>query len=107
MSAEERGRPRPTRRGFLAATAGLAAAAGAGLGGAAVTEAAAAPAGRGIEPFWGKHQGGIVTPQQSHTYFAAFDLTTEKREAVVTLLRRWTAAAARLAERRARSAAGR
>ena len=97
MSAEERGRPRPTRRGFLAATAGLAAAAGAGLGGAAVTEAAAAPAGRGIEPFWGKHQGGIVTPQQSHTYFAAFDLTTEKREAVVTLLRRWTAAAARLA----------
>ena len=29
---------------------------------------------RAIEPFWGEHQGGIVTPAQSHTYFAAFDL---------------------------------
>ena len=45
-------------------------------------------------PFWGAHQGGIVTPAQAHTYFAAFDLTTDKRDAVETLLRAWTAAAA-------------
>jgi deferrochelatase/peroxidase EfeB len=46
--------------------------------------------------FWGPHQAGIVTPAQGHTYFAAFDLTTEKRGDVVTLLRTWTAAAARM-----------
>jgi deferrochelatase/peroxidase EfeB len=49
-----------------------------------------------IEPFWGEHQGGIVTHAQSHTYFAAFDLTTTKRDDVVSLLRAWTSAAARL-----------
>ncbi len=42
------------------------------------------------------HQAGIVTPAQQHTYFAAFDLTTDKRDAVVALLKTWTDAAARL-----------
>lgn len=50
------------------------------------------------EPFWGEHQGGIVTPPQHHLYFAAFDLTTERREDVVKLLQAWTAAAARMTE---------
>jgi len=49
-----------------------------------------------IEPFWGKNQGGIVTPAQGHTYFAALDLTTTKRDDVIRLLRAWTAAAGRL-----------
>jgi deferrochelatase/peroxidase EfeB len=106
MSAEGKGRQHSTRRGFLAGTAGLMAAAGAGFGGGAVPEAVAettAPGGpRGqaklrLEPSWGRHQGGIVTPAQSHTYFAAFDLTTTKRDEVVMLLRQWTAAAARMA----------
>ena len=48
------------------------------------------------EPFWGEHQGGIVTPPQHHLYFAAFDLVTANREDVVKLLRAWTAAAARM-----------
>jgi deferrochelatase/peroxidase EfeB len=48
------------------------------------------------EAFWGDHQGGIVTEQQSHCYFAAFDLTTEKRDDVIALLKTWTNAAARL-----------
>jgi deferrochelatase/peroxidase EfeB len=48
------------------------------------------------EPFFGEHQGGIVTPQQSHTYAAAFDLTTDKRADVINLLREWTDAAARM-----------
>jgi deferrochelatase/peroxidase EfeB len=43
-------------------------------------------------------QGGIATRQQTHTYFATFDLTTRKREDVVALLRSWTAAAARMAD---------
>jgi deferrochelatase/peroxidase EfeB len=106
---------RASRRGFLTGAAGLAAAAGAGLaaGGAAgaVAERAAtggpkAANGAASEPFWGAHQGGILTPAQSHTYFAAFDLVTEKREDVVALLRAWTAAAARLAEGKTAQAIG-
>lgn len=49
------------------------------------------------EPFWGEHQGGIVTwPIQHQNYFATFDLVTTKREDVVRLLKAWTAAAARM-----------
>ena len=82
-----------TRRGFLARAAGLAAATGTAL----VTDAgtrvfakaddpAAPPPTARIEPFWGSNQSGIVTPAQGHTYFAALDLTTEKRGDVVELL---------------------
>lgn len=45
-----------------------------------------------LEPFWGTHQGGITTPIQRHTYFIAFDLTANKREEVIKLLRAWTEA---------------
>ena len=45
-------------------------------------------------PFRGTHQAGIVTPAQDRLYFAAFDLTTDDRAALVDLLRRWTPAAA-------------
>jgi deferrochelatase/peroxidase EfeB len=48
------------------------------------------------EPFWGDHQGGIITPQQRHTYFAALDLTARRVDEVVKLLRTWTEAAARM-----------
>jgi deferrochelatase/peroxidase EfeB len=92
--------PRASRRAFLGTTAGLAAATGAGFGAFAATEAAAptgAPSRSATEPFWGRHQGGIITPPQSHTYFAAFDLVTAKRDDVVALLRSWTTAAARMA----------
>jgi deferrochelatase/peroxidase EfeB len=89
-----------TRRGFLRA-AGLAAVAAPALG-STVPAAKAVEPGPGdlaaqSVPFWGANQGGIVTPVQGHTYFAAFDLTTAKREDVVSLLKAWTAAAARLA----------
>jgi deferrochelatase/peroxidase EfeB len=98
---------RASRRGFLTGAAGLAAAAGAGfcVGGAGgvVTEGAATggpqAAGKGAtELFWGAHQGGILTPAQRHSYFAAFDLVTNKRDDLVKLLKAWTEAAARLAE---------
>jgi deferrochelatase/peroxidase EfeB len=94
----------PTRRDFLTRTAGLAAVAGSGLAAGAASEArantpdaATADEKNQTEPFWGAHQGGIVTPAQGHTYFAAFDLTTTKRDDVVKLLRAWTTAAARMA----------
>jgi deferrochelatase/peroxidase EfeB len=97
--------PRPSRRGFLKA-GGAAVAAGASLGaGLAAPQAAlgktpAHSAGphMAVEPFYGAHQGGIVTPQQSHTYVAALDLTTDKRDDVIALLHAWTDAAARLAQ---------
>jgi deferrochelatase/peroxidase EfeB len=96
----------PSRRSFLART-GLVAVAGSSLGAGAAQAALAtagnpaAPEGEGrLEPFWGKHQGGIATPLQSHTYFAAFDLVTPERGAVVSMLQAWTAAAARMASGR-------
>ena len=98
---------RPSRRGFLKA-GGLAAAAGAGLGAAGLAHAAldkvstpgaAASSAHALpkaEPFFGEHQAGIVTPQQGHTYFATFDLTTNDRSEVIALLKAWTDASARL-----------
>ena len=93
---------RPSRLSLPAG--GLAAAAGAGLTGGTATAArgrqrhsnADVRNSRQAEPFWGQHQGGIVTPPQSHTYFAAFDLVTTKRDDVVNCCR-WTSAAARMA----------
>jgi deferrochelatase/peroxidase EfeB len=100
------GKLRASRRGFLATSARLAAA-GASFGAVATANAAAqsagstAPGTQGVaqsEPFWGLHQGGILTPAQTQTYFAAFDLVTTKREDVARLLQAWTAAAARMTE---------
>ncbi len=90
--------PRPSRRGFLAGAAGgLAAAVSGAAQAATATPPPAVPAAPAdTEPFWGAHQAGIVTPQQSHCYFTAFDLTAKKRDEVVSLLQRWTAASARM-----------
>jgi deferrochelatase/peroxidase EfeB len=88
-----------TRRGFLAAAGGAVAATG--LGGVSVANPEAVPTvsvGVGIEKFHGAHQGGIVTPPQSHTYVAAFDIAATKRNDIADLLRRWTTAAAKMTE---------
>ena len=45
-------------------------------------------------PFFGSHQAGILTPAQDRLHFAAFDLTTERRDDVIRMLRAWTDAAA-------------
>ena len=81
------------RRGFLSGASGLLLAGG---GVARASGIEAAPAAGHTETFWGLHQGGIVTPAQRHTMFAAFDLTTTSRDEVAKLLQRWTAAAARM-----------
>ncbi len=88
----------PSRRRLFATAGGNLAAAGSGFG--ARSAEAVGRLNADIEGFWGPHQGGIVTPAQSHTYFAAFDLTTTKRDDVASLLRRWTNAAARLTQGR-------
>ncbi len=46
-----------------------------------------------VVPFHGAHQAGITTAVQGHLHFAAFDVTTTDRAALVALLKRWTAAA--------------
>ena len=74
------------RRAFLASAGGLIAAA---------STARAVRASR-AGSFFGEHQGGIATPQQTQTYFAAHDLISKKPGDVVRMLRAWTDAAARL-----------
>jgi deferrochelatase/peroxidase EfeB len=106
MSSQGAAKLSASRRGFLAATASLAAAVGAGVGAGAATNASAqtAPSSpetqgkRQTEPFWGAHQGGILTPAQAQTYFVSFDLVTTQRDDVAKLLQAWTSAAARMTE---------
>ncbi len=90
-----------SRRGFLAALGGLAAA-GTAFTAGTMTHVIG-PASRAdtrsddnTEPFHGAHQGGIITHAQKHTYFAVFDLITAKRSDVTDLLRAWTDAAERM-----------
>ena len=47
----------------------------------------------GTVPFEGLHQQGIITPGQEHLSFAALDLTSASRTALISLMERWTAAA--------------
>jgi deferrochelatase/peroxidase EfeB len=97
MSADESRRSRMSRRRFLAVTGGVVAAAGASrIAESTVVTAAPAIAAPPTIPFWAEHQAGILTPAQSHTYFAAFDVIATKREEVADLFRRWTTASARL-----------
>jgi deferrochelatase/peroxidase EfeB len=56
----------------------------------------AAPQG-GAVSFYGDHQSGIATPVQDRLHFAAFDVTTDSREELISLLKEWTEAAAAMA----------
>ncbi len=90
----------PSRR--ISRRAVLAAAGGAGIGGAvAATTAVALTAGSpgGADQtvaFWGANQAGIDTPVQQHLLFAAFDVVTTARVELTGVLEEWTAAAARM-----------
>jgi len=46
--------------------------------------------------YTGGHQAGIETPQQRHTVFMTFDLTTTSKQDLQVLLARWSAAIAQL-----------
>jgi deferrochelatase/peroxidase EfeB len=82
---------RTTRRQFFAVAAGAAALTS--IGSAA---RAAMPVAADSTSFFGLHQAGIATPQQTNVYFAAFDLTAKTREELIELCRIWTTAAERL-----------
>jgi len=79
------------------AGAGAVGAAAAGVVGSQVFDDSAQASDPGAPiAFYGEHQAGIVTPAQDRLHFVAFDVITDKRDAVVELLRKWTAAAARM-----------
>ncbi|MET9413421.1 iron uptake transporter deferrochelatase/peroxidase subunit [Streptomyces klenkii] len=92
---------RPSRRALLGwGGAGLALGAAA-AGGTAValrtgSDAQPAASAGDAVPFLGEHQAGIATPVQDRLHFAAFDVTTTDRAALVKMLQEWTAAAARM-----------
>jgi deferrochelatase/peroxidase EfeB len=97
MNNRDDTQPRSSRRGFLVGAAGLAGAVGAAATATARTAPASGTTADGDAlSFHGAHQRGIATPAQSHAYFAAFDVTAEKRADVANLMRVWTEAAATL-----------
>jgi deferrochelatase/peroxidase EfeB len=83
---------RLSRRRLLGGVAGLGIinAAGVALAGCTTN---AAPIQHQIVAFHGAHQAGITTDIQDRLAFAAFDLTTTRREDLQRLLKIWTAAA--------------
>ena len=69
---------------------------GAGLAVAGCSADAAQPASQAAGqpvPFYGPHQGGILTDAQDRLAFAAFDVTSTDRADLVALLKTWSAAA--------------
>ena len=89
--------PRVSRRRFLgslgAAGAGIALTTGTIGFGRVTEEVQAAPE---MVPFDGAHQAGIDTPTQERMFIAAFDLTTDRLDAVRAMLKSWTEAARRM-----------
>jgi len=87
-----------SRRSLLGSGAAAAGVAGAFAAGrlSAPEEAATTPAHASSYPFFGERQAGIVTPAQDRLHFVALDVTTDDRDELVDLLRRWTDAAARM-----------
>ena len=48
--------------------------------------------------FEGTHQAGIVTPAQDRLYLAAFDMTSDERDDLISLLKDWTAASRQMTQ---------
>jgi deferrochelatase/peroxidase EfeB len=94
-------RPGVSRRQVLAWLGAAGFGAAAAVGGTRLadrTDAAAPPSSTADEvvPFHGRHQAGILTPQQVHVVFASLDLVDRTPGDLRALLRYWTGAAARM-----------
>ncbi|GAA4401803.1 iron uptake transporter deferrochelatase/peroxidase subunit [Tsukamurella soli] len=99
MAEDIAGSPGPSRRDVLrrGLFLGGAAVVGGAVGAVADHVAEHHDGGGDTVPFYGAHQGGVVTDTQQNTVIASFDLHTTSRDEVVEVLRRWTALAASLA----------
>lgn len=91
----------PRRRLLGLAGAGAAGLVAAGAIGAALAETdddqlPGAPHPASALDFYGPYQAGIVTPVQDRLHFVAFDITTNRRDELIKLLKAWTMAAARM-----------
>ncbi|MGV8872299.1 MAG: iron uptake transporter deferrochelatase/peroxidase subunit [Rhodococcus sp. (in: high G+C Gram-positive bacteria)] len=96
MSLPDNKTGRISRRRLFGAVGTGAALVGAGaFAGHATAAGAEAPTSDVVE-FRGDHQAGIVTPAQDRMHFVAFDITTDSRDDVVALLKKWTLMAERL-----------
>jgi deferrochelatase/peroxidase EfeB len=90
------------RRAIALAGVGVAGIAGAAAVGGALIRDAVDGDGQfpglaaGAVEFRGTHQAGIVTPAQDRLHFVAFDVITKDRDALIRVLKAWTAAAARM-----------
>ncbi|KHE70758.1 iron uptake transporter deferrochelatase/peroxidase subunit [Halobacillus sp. BBL2006] len=51
-----------------------------------------------VIPFYGKHQAGITTKQQTYVYLIALDLTTEKLSDIRDLFKEWTIASEKMSK---------
>ncbi|MEQ6902317.1 iron uptake transporter deferrochelatase/peroxidase subunit [Nocardioides sp. YIM 152588] len=91
---------RLSRRGLLGGGVAAAGLAGAYTAGRVTSPETASASSTAVPsyPFHGTRQAGIVTPAQDRLHFAALDLTTDDRDEVIDLLRRWTEAAARMTQ---------
>jgi deferrochelatase/peroxidase EfeB len=90
-----------SRRKLFGAAGVTAAVVGAASAGALAGRASAAASELGLHqpvPFRGERQAGIITPAQDRMHFASFDVTTDKREDVVAMLKEWTAMAERMTQ---------
>jgi deferrochelatase/peroxidase EfeB len=89
-----------SRRKLFGAAGVTAAVVGAASAGALAGRASAAKAPtyapHSSVPFRGEHQAGIITEAQDRMHFCAFDVTTDKLEDVVAMLKEWTAMAERM-----------
>jgi len=93
---------RVSRRRLLGVAGAGALAGAAGIGGFQIADARqSGENGDDGYPFHGEHQSGIVTPAQDRLHFASFDVTTESRDDLISLLRAWTDAAAAMTSGRA------
>ena len=95
--------PQPTglsRRKLFGAAGVTAAVVGAASAGALAGRASAASSSpthlQDPVPFRGERQAGIITEAQDRMHFCAFDVTTDKRDDVVAMLKQWTAMAERM-----------
>ena len=87
-----------TAGALASATAGAAVGRATAATAAPPVDASESPEAASAIPFAGHRQAGIVTPAQDRLHFVSFDVVTESREALVTVLQDWTAAARRLTE---------